>query len=218
MTLLPLLLAIGLASPAAHAGKKGKGGDEGIGLRLKFNAPLYTTSSDSYREDGEEPEGFEPTKTNALTFLTGTNRTEITKLIGDGLEVGGILGYSSGKTVFDGDETGLYSGYTIGVTGAYNFKVSEGFVVYGQPLITYSKMGGQADPDADKFGFKGVGLGADVGLRIKLAKNVHIDPALEYFRQGYKPWSDNSDFENTDPEVSFVNTSMGLRLGLGVKF
>lgn len=215
MTLLPLLLAIGLTSPAAHAGKKG---DDGIGLRLKFNAPLFTQSKDSYREDGEEPDGFEPTTQRDLTFLTGANRTEITKLIGDGLEVGGILGYSSGKTIFDGDETGLYSGFTVGLTGAYNYKVSDGFVVYGQPLLTYTKVGGQADPDADKFGFKGVGVGADVGLRIKLAKNVHIDPALEYFRQGYKPWSDNSDFENTDPEVSNVATSMGLRLGLGVKF
>ena len=216
MTLLPLLLAIGLASPA-HAGKKGKG-DDRLGVRVKYNAPLWMQTKDSVREDGEEVDGFEPTTQRDLTFLTGQNRTEITKIIGEGFEAGAVLGYQSGKTIFDGDESSLYSGFMIGLTGAYNYKVSDGFVAYVQPLITYTKVGGQADPDADKAGLKGAGIGADLGVRINLAKNVHIDPALEFMRQTYKPWSDNSDFENTDPERSTVNTSLGLRLGLGVRF
>lgn len=213
MTLLPLILALGFTTDA-HA--KGKG-DEKVGVRLKYNAPLFSQTTGKVTVDGEEPDGFEPTKTNALTFLNGANRTEITYLLGDGIEVGGLVGYSRGKSVTDGDETGLYSDLTIGVTGAYNFKLGDGLMLYGQPIVSWTKSTAQADPDADKGGFKGLGLGADVGLRVNLAKGIHIDPAFEYFRQGLEPWSDADGFEN-DPETKFTASSIGLRLGLGVKF
>ena len=213
MTLLPLILALGITTDA-HA--KGKG-DEKVGVRLKFNAPLWTQTTTKVTIDGEEPDGFEPTKTSALTLLNGQNRTELTYLLGDGLEVGGLLGYSRGKSVTDGDETGLYSDLTIGVTGAYNFKLGDGMMLFAQPVISYTKTSGQADPDADKAGFKGFGIGADVGLRFNLAKGIHIDPAVEYFRQGFVPWSDADGFEN-DPEQKLTGSNLGLRLGLGVKF
>jgi hypothetical protein len=211
MTLLPILLAVGIMNPA-HAGKKG---EDKAGVRLKFNAPLYTIQKDTLLFEGEEVDLFPPTQTNSLTFLNGGNRTEITKLIGEGLEAGAILGFGSSKLKVDGEDAGSASSWNVGITGAYNYKASDGLVIYAQPIITYGSEGTK-DADGESLGsVSWLGLGLDAGVRINLAKGVHIDPALEYMMFSGTP--KDADGEKVE-DTKLKRSSMGARLGLGVKF
>lgn len=216
MTLLPLLLAVGLVAPA-HAGKKA----DKAGVRVKFNAPLYTMSNNKYFGNGEEAEDFADSST-ALTFLTGQNRTEVTKLIGDGLEVGGILGFDSyNYKDNNGDSTGKMGAWNIGITGAYNIKASDGLVIYVQPIVMYGK-GSLKDADGELVGgANNFAYALDVGARINLAKGIHIDPALEYLGNTSTAFDADKKTdvdEDGEKDAQTKTSNIGLRLGLGVKF
>ena len=190
--------------------KKAKPGvaEKKTGVRVKLTQNLYDIQNDWQVLDGDEGD---KTQTNTFNLLNGGGRTEITYLLGNGLEVGAIAGYTNQSQQFDGDDVGKGYGYDIGLTGAYNIKAGDMGKFFIQPMVgigrdSYTPDGG------DETLTKGLWFGGAAGLRVKLFKRVTFDPQLEYM-------SETMTFEFDGDEVEDVEgkrSNMGVRWGLTV--
>lgn len=89
-------------SGTAFAKKGAKGvADKKSGVRVKLTQNLYDIQNDWQVVDGDESD---KTKTNSFNLLLGGGgRTEVTYLLGNGLELGVIGGVMQASQQFDGE-------------------------------------------------------------------------------------------------------------------
>lgn len=207
MTLLPLLVAAGLSQTAAAA-------DDGVGIRLKLNTPLYNVTNATPVVGDNEGDTL---KTTTMGLFNSNSRFEGTYLINSNIEVGVIAGLGSTNTSVDGDVQIRGSNRMLGLTGAYNFKIADGLRGYAQPMV-FSARTNALDTDGELQGYgRGLVYGANAGLRIRLIKGATLDPSLEYLMGNGKAF--DKDGEQTPDEDTFVKlSSFGLNLGLSIKF
>lgn len=196
-------------SGTAFAKKGAKGvADKKSGVRIKLTQNLYDIQNDWSVLDGDEGD---KTKTNTFTLLNGGGRTEITYLLGNGLELGAIGGYANISQQFDGDDVGKGSSFDIGITGAYNIKAGNAGKFFIQPMVgigrdSYTPDGG------DESLTKGLWFGGAAGLRVKLFKRVTFDPQIEYTQETQTFEFDGDEIDDVEGKRSNV----GLRWGLTV--
>lgn len=196
-------------SGTAFAKKAPKGvADKKTGVRVKLTQNLYDIQNDWSVVDGDESD---KTKTNTFNLLSGGGRTEITYLLGNGIELGGIGGYTNASQQFDGDDVGKGYAFDIGLTGAYNIDAGDVGKFFIQPMVgigrdSYTPDGG------DETLTKGLWFGAAAGLRVKLFKRVTFDPQLEYTQETQTFEFDGDEVEDLEGKRS----NMGVRWGLTV--
>ena len=100
MTLMPLMLALGVAAGPAHAKKKKKSGGD---IRLKYSTDLVDVTIDKVEYDGQEIAEQEQRLTT-LSLLDHGNRFEATYMLGNNMEVGGIVGMSQRRGTIGDNE------------------------------------------------------------------------------------------------------------------
>ena len=205
MTLMPLLLALGFATGPAHAKKKG--GD----IRLKYSTDLVEMKVDKATYDGEPQDQFDQ-RTNTVSLLDHGNRFEATYMLGDGLEVGGIIGMSQSRGTIGEDEAPTTRHAQIMVTGAYNIGISKGARFFAQPLLGIDQSATDPGEDTEEK-LRYLLIGADAGVRLKLNKKTTFDVAGEVLRGSGKA-SVNGE---SDDKLKLIQTQAGIRLGLSVR-
>ena len=203
-----ILGALAVSTPAlAKKGGNGVAANKS-GLRLKVSQDLFGRQQDWQIVDGEEGD---PVYVDALRFLNGGGRIEATKLLGNGLEVGGILGYTYVDTKTDDDGISSGQGYNVALTGAYNVKLGDKTKGFVQPMLGY--MRSATTPEGgDEAAEKGLWFGGAAGVRIRLFERVTFDPQLEVqqFNATYEYDGDDVD------DLEGRRRTMGLRWGLTV--
>jgi len=207
MTILPLILAAGM-SQTATAG-------DGVGIRLKVNTDLFNVASSQAVYDEEEVDDGDA-KATTLSFFGSAPRFEATYIITPNIEAGLVLGYNDVKMEAAGDFASQASSRNVGLSFAYNLKLTDGLRGYVQPLLISSKMTAK-DEDGESLGhMSSLWYGADLGLRIKLVKGATFDPSFEYLAGNTKMFDE--DGENVDEKALLKNGSYGLKAGISVKF
>lgn len=203
----PLVVLAALVFSGPALAKKGVVA-EGSGVRLKMSQDFFGRQSDWQIDDGEVGD---KTYTDSLSFLNGGGRLEVTKLLGSGFEIGGLASYTflDQKT----DETGISAtqGFTIGLTGAYNFKLGENTKGFVQPMVGYGRQGTTPE-GGDEAAESQLFFGGAAGVRLRLFKRVTFDPQLEYTQRNLRYATDGEAVEDLDGRRS----NMGLRWGLSV--
>ncbi len=208
MTLVPVLLALGIIAGPAHAGKK-KSDD--VGVRLKVSSDLFTVNTIKTEYDGSPVDDAESRYTTVSLFESSP-RLEATYLMGSGLEVGGMLGFTQVRGTVGGNEDPTDRHTFLALTGAYNMNLTKGVRGYAQPILgidTSTVDVGEPNEIQSRFLFAGV----DVGTRFKLNKNISFDTALE---GAYGKGKVSVDGESDD-KLALKNTKMGLRIGLSMR-
>jgi hypothetical protein len=224
MSLAPLLLAASLLSPSASAKGKGKGDDDGgVGIRLKFSTPVFAMANFWVENADVEEDDPVKAKSRTVSFFNQPNRFEATYLLGEGAEVGAILGYSSTRGWAENKETEAEDTLiskdtqaTIALTGAYNIALGEGAKLFIQPIIGVDTFttglvdNGDNEPLKTRF----VVYGGDVGVRLRLFKRATFDIAGEYLLG-------NGAFFDAEGEKDEDNTGkynqFAIRGGLSVR-
>ncbi len=207
MTLLPLILAAGM-SQTATAG-------DGVGIRLKVNTDLFNVANAQAVYQEEDVENGDA-KATTLSFFGGAPRFEATYIITPNIEAGLVLGYSDVKNEAAGDFVAQATNRDVGLSFAYNLKLSDGLRGYVQPLLISSKATAK-DEDGESLGhLSTLQYGADLGLRIKLVKGATFDPCFEYLAGNTKMFDDAG--ENVDEDALVKLSSFGLKAGISVKF
>ena len=195
-------------SGTALAKKKSPGvASDTNGLRVKISQDLFGRQQQWTELDGDEGD---KTVTDSLSLLNGAGRVEATKLVGNGLEVGGLLSYTYADQKFDGDDVSQSQGYSVGLTGAYNIKLTDTAKGFIQPMAGLSRSAFTPD-GGDERAEQGIWFGAAAGARIKLFKRVTFDPQLEYLQT---TTTYELDGESQDSEGK--QTNLGLRWGLSI--
>jgi hypothetical protein len=204
MILAPLMLSLGFFAGPAHAGK-------GPDLRLKYSTDIVEVASDKVEVDGSVQEGSE-VRQNTIAILDHDNRFEVTKMLGDGFEVGGIIGMSQTRGTVGDNEDPPDRHVALMATGAFNTGLGQGMRFFAQPLLGIDYYTVDAGEDSEqKYKFNVVG--ADVGIRKKLNKKVTFDVAAEGL-YGVGKFSVGGE---SDDEVRLKHTELGLRAGLSVR-
>ena len=205
MMFMPLMLALGVAAGPAHAKKND------ANIRLKYSTDLVNVAIDKVSYDGEALDDQEQRMTT-LSLLDHRNRFEATYMLGNNMEVGGILGMSQTRGTIGDDEAPTKRHAQLLVTGAYNLGVGKGTRVFFQPLAGIDQSA--IDPGEDtEVKLRYLLVGADVGLRLKLNKKTTFDVAAEALRGGGKATVDGE----SDDKLKITQTNAGIRLGLSVR-
>lgn len=204
MIVMPMMLALGVVSGPAHAGK-------GAGVRLKYSTDLVEVASLKTEVDGAVQDGSE-VRQNTIALLDNGNRFEITKMLGDGFEVGGILGMSQTRGTVGDNEDPADRHAMVLVTAAYNANVSKGTRFFAQPIVGIDWTTIDVGEDFEQQARFTV-LGADAGLRFKLNKKVTFDTAAEYLYGTGKV----AEGGESDDSVRLKTSEIGLRAGISVR-
>ena len=226
MTLLPLIVAAGM-SQTATAG-------DGVGIRLKVNTDLFNVAStkpagaESDSEEAEEGDEaadaaaaavatatIPETRATTIGFFQSMPRFEATYIITPNIEAGLVFGYAINYGEVDGLWATTETHRNVGVTFAYNLKLSDGLRGYVQPLFILGKAG-MKDYEGESLGHMStMQYGGDLGLRIKLVKGATFDPSFEYLAGSVKTF----DAAGTENEAFALKTgAYGLKAGISVKF
>lgn len=206
MTLMPLMLALGVAAGPAHAKKKKKSGGD---IRLKYSTDLVDVTIDKVEYDGQEIDEQEQRLTT-LSLLDHGNRFEATYMLGNNMEVGGIVGMSQRRGTIGDNEAPTQRHAQVMLTGAYNMGLGQGTRLFVQPLLGLDQSSTENDT-TEKLRY--LVAGADVGLRLKLNKKTTFDVAAEALRGAGKFTSDGE----SDEKLKITQTQAGIRLGLSVR-
>ena len=212
----PLVVAAALVfSGPALAKKKGVSPD-GNGIRAKLSQDFFGRQSDWQIVDGDPGD---KTYTDSLTFLNGAGRLEVTKLIGKGLEIGGMASYTFTDQKTDDDGIAAGQAYSIGLTGSYNFKLGDNTKGFVQPMLGYGRQG-LTPEGGDEAAETQLFFGGAAGVRVRLFKRVTFDPQLEYTQRNLTYFADGKEVEavveGNEVEVDGRRTNVGLRWGLTV--
>ena len=204
MIVMPMMLALGMVGGSAQAGKS-------PGLRLKYSTDLIEVASQKTEIDGAVDDGSE-SRLNTVAILDHDSRFEVTKMLGEGIEVGGILGISQTRGTIGDEEDPADRHVAAMVTGAYNVGLGKGMRFFVQPILGIDNTTIDLGEDSEeKFNF--TVLGANAGVRFKLNKKVTFDTAAEGL---YKIGKVSVGGESND-DVRLKQTDMGIRLGLSVR-
>ena len=204
----PLIVLAALVFSGPALAKKQGVSPDGNGIRLKVTQDFFGRQSDWQIVDGD---ASDKVYTDSLNFLNGGGRLEVTKLIGNGLEVGGMLGYTFLDQKTDDDGISAGQGYSIGLTGAYNFKLGDNTKGFIQPMVGYGR-DGVTPEGGDESAETQLFFGGAAGLRVRLFKRVTFDPQLEYTQRNLTYFFDGDEVE----DVEGRRTNVGLRWGLTV--
>lgn len=207
----PLALAVAalFVSSPALAAKKGVA-EKKTGLRLKVTQNLFDLQDDWAIFQGDEGDR---TRTQTLGLLNPqSGRTEVTYLLGSGIEVGGIVGLQQQATSVDGDSVDSSTAWELGVTGAYNIPVSDTARIFIQPMVGISRLSAEEEGVDEVRSTQGLVFGIASGARVRLFKRVTMDPQLEYTRRNFTYAVDGD--ANEDLEGRQQN--FGIRWGLTV--
>ena len=200
-----------LALPVGASAQKAKGvADKKTGVRVKLTQNLYDIQNDWNVLDGDEGDR---TETNSFNLLNGPGRTEVTYLLGNGLELGVIGGYANASQAYDGEDVGRGYSYDIALTGAYNIKAGDVGKFFVQPIVGIGRDAYTPD-GGDETVSKGVWLGGAAGLRVKLFKRVTFDPQLEYTQETFTLELDGDEVEDLEGKRSNVGVRWGLTVVL----
>ena len=202
---MPLMLALGVAAGPAHAKKND------ANIRLKYSTDLVNVAIDKASYDGEALDDQEQRMTT-LSLLDHRNRFEATYMLGNNMEVGGILGMSQTRGTIGDDEAPTQRHAQLMVTGAYNLGIGKGTRAFFQPLVGIDQSA--VDPGEDtEVKLRYLVVGADVGMRLKLNKKTTFDVAAEALRGAGKATVDGE----SDDKLKSTQTNAGIRLGLSVR-
>jgi len=210
MTLLPLLVAAGLSQTASA-------GDD-VGIRLKVNSDLFNVSTAQGVDADGDIEGATG-KNTTMGLFQSTPRFEATYVINPNIEAGLVLGFANAKAV-TGDDDDFSSHSTtrrVGITGSYNFKLSDGLRGYVQPLVISGKVTNKDEDGEMTSGLSSLTYGANLGMRIRLVKGATFDPAFEYMMGNGKALDDKGE-QTPDEDTMAKYSSYGLKAGISVKF
>ena len=205
MTLMPMLLALGVVAGPAHAKK----GDAGV--RLKYSTDLMKLRIDKVEYDGTVDDNSEQRYTT-VSLLDSGGRFEATKMLGDGIEVGGIFGFTQERGTIGDTEDPTDRHVRLIATGAYNLGLGGGTRLFIQPLAGID----QATVDvgeSTELQVRYLLAGADVGLRIKLNKKTTFDVAGEALMGNGKVTVDGQ----SDDKLKLKHTEAGLRIGISCR-
>jgi hypothetical protein len=202
---MPLMLALGVAAGPAHAKKND------AKIRLKYSTDLVNVAVDKASYDGEELDDAEQ-RITTLSLLDHRNRFEATYMLGNSIEVGGILGMSQQRGTIGDEEAATQRHAQLMVTGAYNLGVGNGMRVFFQPLVGIDQSATDPGEDTEQK-LRYLLVGADVGLRLKLNKKTTFDVAAEALRGGGKATVNGE----SDDKLKLTQTNAGIRLGLSVR-
>jgi len=207
-----LLLASLLLSGAAFA-KKGGGDDEGK-IRVKLSTGLYSIDKSEVTYDGDD---VGTTKTNTLSLGWGGSRWQGGYLLGQGLEVGAILGYASMTGSFEpaeGDSVDMdpMKAFELAPYVAYNKNVGDGLTGYGELHVGIRNTTVEGENADTVTKEKPIGLGA--GVRIKVMKKASFDVGAEY--EMSKPVTEVDG--ESDDKLETKDSTIALRTGLSVRF
>jgi len=205
MTLLPLLVAVGLSTPA-------QAGGDGVGIRLKVNSDLFQVSSSEVYYDGEAIDDSD-LKTTTFGLYNVLPRFEASYLFTPNIEAGLILGYSNIST--DVDDSAPTTSSQLGIHAAYNLKLGDGLRGYIQPMLIMGNQTSNKGEDTQSA-VKATMYGADLGLRIKLIKGATFDPSFEFLTGSAKQF--DADGENVDEKAMMKMSQYGLKGGISIKF
>ena len=206
MTLVSSLLALGLMAGPAEAKKKD------VGVRLKVSSDLFAVESDKVEYDGSVQDGSE-TRRNTISLFEYGQRLEATYFLGEGFEIGGMLGFTQQRGTAGDDEIPASRHAAIYLTGAYNVGLGSGVRFYAQPIVGVDRSTAGLGEDGEaKLNYLVGGAGA--GIRTKLSKKITFDTGAEaLIRSG----TTSLDGESDD-KLKLKGNKLGLRLGLSVRF
>lgn len=206
MTLVSSLLALGLMAGPAEAKKKD------VGLRLKVSSDLFAVESQKVEYDGSVQDGTE-TRTNTISLFEYGQRLEVTYFLGEGFEVGGMLGFTQQRGTAGDEEIPASRHAAVYLTGAYNVGLGSGMRFYAQPIVGVDRSTAGLGEDGEaKLNYLVGGAGA--GVRTKLSKKITFDAGAEaLIRSG----TTSLDGESDD-KLKLKGNKVGLRLGLSVRF
>lgn len=208
MTILPLIVAASLSQTAEAK-------DDGVGIRLKVNSDLFQIQSAQAVNDSGDIDGANG-KSTTIGLFQGTPRFEATYVINPNIEAGLIVGMANVKSESDGDFSGHSTTRRIGVTAAYNAKISDGLRFYAQPLLISGKADNK-DEDGESTGYiSSLTYGANLGLRVRLVKGATFDPGVEFLTGNGKSFDKDGEQQPKDTMMKY--TSYGLKAGISVKF
>lgn len=197
--LMLVLASFSLATPALAEDTKG--------IRLKMSQDFFTRQAD-WQIVADE--AGDKVYTDTMSFLNGGSRFEVTKLINPRFELGGIASYTFvDQKTEEGDGIAAGSGYGIGLTAAYNFKISDSMKGFVQPMVGLASMG-MTPEGGDEAAEGGLYFGAAAGMRIRLFKRVTLDPQFEYSQHNLGYSVAGEDVEDLEGR----RTNMGLRWGI----
>ena len=213
MLTLPVVLALGLITAPAHAkGKrKGKKKDDGIGLRLKVGTDLASVDRYQTEYDGKEVDGADKRITGLSLFESGS-RLEATYSFMKNAEAGLILGYSQARGTQGDAEIPVGRHTALGLTGAYNVGLGNGFQAFAQPILMLDSTITDASEETE-LKVRYTMVGADVGVRWKAAKRITLDLSVEGL-VGRGKATQNGE---SDAKLKLKYRTAGLRTGLTIK-
>jgi len=206
MTLVTSLLALGLFAGPAEAKKK-----DGMGLRLKVGSDLMAVESSKVEYDGSDVDGSD-IRTNTISLFEHGQRFETTYFLGDGVELGGMLGFTQARGTQGDAEDPPDRHLGLALTGAYNLGLGSGVRGFVQPIAGLDKTiidVGEEQSSEVRF----LLVGADVGVRIKLNKKVTFDLSGE----GLVGSGKLTEGGESDDKTKLKYNKVGARMGLSVR-
>jgi len=207
MTLVTTLLALGLVAGPAEAKKK----KDGMGVRLKVSSDLLAVESSKQEYDGSDVDGSDA-RTNTISLFEHGQRFEATYFLGDGVEVGGMLGFTQARGTVGDTEDPPDRHFALALTGAYNMGLGGGVRGFVQPIAGIDQTTVDVGEDFETQ-VRFLMAGADAGVRIKLNKKVTFDIAGEGLIGNGKA----SAGGESDDKLKLKYNKVGARIGLSVR-
>jgi len=215
-----LLVASLLLSGTALAKK---GGDDDGKIRVKLSTGLYSVDKAEVAYDGDD---VGTTKTNTASLGFGGSRWQVGYLLGEGIELGAIVGYASTKGTFEpaeGDSIDFDPSSTVELAPyfAYNHNVNDQLTAYGEAHVgirnstsSTETIDATGDSSSVESVTKAKPIGIGAGVRIRVLKKASFDIGAEY--EMSKPVTEVDG--ESDDKLEIKQSTIGLRTGLSIRF
>ncbi|MFM2244144.1 MAG: hypothetical protein RL071_218 [Pseudomonadota bacterium] len=212
-TLLLLLALLGAAQAEDQSPDAPK-------LRLKVAQSLVSTGlSTSDRSGGPFPASSSTFQYTSAQLSSGPTRAELTYRMRPRFELGGSATVALRRATIGGTEGGSYTGggAGLGLTAIHNTPLRPGAVLFAQVGAGYSWSSYPSNMPNAGTRTHGLGGRAAVGLRLKLAEQVNLEPALTGAAGG--SWT--TEDAAADPDFQDHQSTWlggGAELGLSFRF
>jgi len=120
------------------------------------------------------------------------------------IAVGGMIGYTSGKSEFDGEELSSTNGFSISALGRYYFTPSGSFSVFAQLQAGYlSREVETIDPFTPDYKEDGFGVGFGPGFSYFVSDHFAIEAGLGLL-----------SYSSTEPDFDGAESTNNFEIGL----